>query len=128
MFHSLKWFFTNANVLQKTNKKLKKKQKIFAHTFLNIDKSRNLTILKYTPRSNPTRHSLPIKLCHAVISFFNLLFSFVILFISSSFSFIILFISSFFLFISSSFSSIFFISSSFFYSFYFLNFFFINFT
>jgi hypothetical protein len=36
-------------------KKLKiKKLKIFTHTFLNIDESRNLTILKYI---TPTHHS-----------------------------------------------------------------------
>jgi hypothetical protein len=31
---------------KKDKRKIKKKQKIFTHTFLNIDESRNLTILK----------------------------------------------------------------------------------
>jgi hypothetical protein len=45
--------FTNAYVLQKRQMKNLKKQNIFTHTFLNIDESKNLTILKYTSHSNP---------------------------------------------------------------------------
>jgi hypothetical protein len=50
VFRSCVWFFTNAYELQKTQIKT---NKIFTHTFLNIDESRNLTILKYISRSNP---------------------------------------------------------------------------
>jgi hypothetical protein len=47
VFYSFIWFFTTT---PNTNKKLKKK--LFTQTFLNIDESRNLTILKYISRSS----------------------------------------------------------------------------
>jgi hypothetical protein len=37
VFHLWVWFFTNTNVLEKTQIKNQTKQKIFTYTFLNID-------------------------------------------------------------------------------------------
>jgi hypothetical protein len=43
--------FDSSCTTKKTNKKLKK----YIYSFLNINESRNLTILKYISRSNPNK-------------------------------------------------------------------------
>jgi hypothetical protein len=51
-----------------------KKTEIFTHTLLNIDESRNLTMLKYTSRSNPNTPFLISKSLKTNISLNSQLF------------------------------------------------------